>query len=263
MVGVLAGAATDVGWVRDLNEDAVFVGEWLFAIADGMGGQAAGEVASRLVVDALARGDCNSLSGDTLRRLIDSAGRAIGEYARTHPDSHGLGTTVAGFAVIPGPSKLFAVFHIGDSRVYRLAHGRLERLTTDHSEVMEFLAAGTITELEARRHPSRHVLTRALVEGVPPCPEIRMVPAGPGERWLITSDGLTGEVDDADVAAILRSHPSPQECADALIAAALRSGGHDNISVVVADLARSPASLTDLAATAPRNPHRQVKEHTP
>ncbi len=261
MVGVHAGAATDVGRVREVNEDAVLVGEWLFAIADGMGGQAAGEVASRLVVESLARGDCASLSGDSVRQLILDASVAIGDYGRTNPDSHGLGTTVAGFAVIPGPSNLLAVFHVGDSRVYRLNERCLERLTTDHSEVTEFLEAGHVSPEEARHHPSRHVLTRAIVEELPPQPEIRMVPAGPGDRWMIASDGLTGEVEEAEMEAILRRHASPQECADALVSAALAAGGHDNVSVVVADLAFGDDYHGDLAVTAPRAVRRQNEEH--
>lgn len=260
MVGVLAGAATDVGWVRDVNEDAVLVGEWLFAIADGMGGQAAGEVASRLVVDCLAQGDCDALSGDSIRRLIADAAAAIGEYGRRNPDSHGLGTTVAGFAIIPGSSSLFAVFHIGDSRVYRLTDHELEGLTTDHSEVAEFLAAGYITVEEARHHPSRHVLTRAILADSRPQPEIRMVPAHPGDRWMIASDGLTGELEEAELEAILRRHTSPQDCADALVGAALAAGGRDNVSVVVADLSREDAIPGDLAVTAPR-PRTAIEEH--
>lgn len=252
---VRAGAATDVGRVRKVNEDSVLADRTIFVVADGMGGHAAGEVASKIAVDTLS-----SLASAPVRRredvvhALDQANRRILESVARHPEQTGMGTTAAGLAVVnAGGSDHWAVFNVGDSRVYRYVDGRLRLVTVDHSEVRELIDAGVITESEAARHPLRNVVTRSLGSEPAPAPDVWVFPPHPGERFVICSDGLSGEVSLAEIEALVRDLDDPAECAEALVSAAVEAGGRDNVSVVVVALdAADEDGGDDDVDTAPR-----------
>ena len=233
---ITAGAATDVGRVREHNEDAHLVGDRVFAVADGMGGHAAGEVASALAVEALARLDeRDPLTPDDVVAGIDQANDDILASVETHPDRRGMGTTLTGIALVEeAGAERWAVFNVGDSRVYRFVGADLEQLTVDHSEVQELLDAGLITAFEAAIHPARNVITRSLGLMSSPDPDVRLHEPGAAEEvFLLCSDGLSNEVGAGDLAAVLAEESDPQRAAERLCEAANASGGRDNITVVV------------------------------
>ena len=232
------GAATDVGRVRDHNEDALLAEGAVFAVADGMGGHAAGEVASAIAVDTL-RGLTvrDGLVGDDIVAALASANEQMLRSVAAHPEQTGMGTTAAGLAVVTADgSAHWAVFNVGDSRVYRFVDGRLRLVTVDHSEVRELVDAGLITEAEAARHPLRNVVTRALGSASMPAVDLWVSAPQVGERFVICSDGLTGELADDQIAALVANHDDPQEAAVALVGAAVAAGGRDNVTVVVVAL---------------------------
>ncbi len=234
---VRAGAATDVGCHRVLNEDAFLAGRRLFVVADGMGGHAAGDVASRLTIEVLKRADSSDLNLEMLRQSVSEANTIVLDYARANPESQGMGCTVAGVCLVESAGRPhWAVFNLGDSRVYAWDDHRLTQVTTDHSEVQELVDAGKLTSEEARVHPERNVVTRAIGEMPPAVLDLVLVPVIAGQRLLVTTDGLTSEVVDAEIAAILRDARDPQLAAERLIARAIEAGGHDNITVVVVDV---------------------------
>ena len=164
-----------------------------------------------------------------------------------------MGTTVAGLAMTRfAGSPHWAVFNVGDSRVYRFADNHLERMTVDHTEVAELVALGVISEAAAMDHPRRHVVTRALGTDPPPDADLRVFPPVPGERFLICSDGLPLELADASIAAVLAGEPDPQRVANSLVRQAVEAGGRDNVTVVVVDHRLVPQTATD-AETVPRS----------
>ncbi|MDO5503462.1 MAG: protein phosphatase 2C domain-containing protein [Actinomycetia bacterium] len=229
------GAATDVGRVRDHNEDAHLVSERIFAVADGMGGHAAGEVASAIAIEALARAaEVEPLGLDEIVAALGDGHDGILASAQEHPERRGMGTTITGAALVTEQDQLmWAVFNVGDSRVYRFVEDELTQVTVDHSEVQEYVNAGVLSREEAARHPARNVITQSL--GMPADPEadLYVLPTDADLTLVICSDGLNDEVSDADIAGVLREHEDPQDAADALVAAALAAGGHDNVTVVV------------------------------
>jgi serine/threonine protein phosphatase PrpC len=227
------GAATSTGRVRRVNEDSYLVLPPLFAVADGMGGHDAGEVASAVAIDVLARyARGGPLSVDTVLAALDEANRAV----IGRGEAHRMGTTVTGLAslVTPAGSQVM-VFNVGDSRVYRLAGDQFGQLTVDHSEVQELVLAGAITPEQARTHPRRNIVTRALGSDFVVRPDHWLLPPLPGDRYLVCSDGLTGELTDEEILPLLRAG-SQQEAASALVAAADEAGGHDNTTVIVVDV---------------------------
>lgn len=240
--------ATDVGRVRDQNEDAwlaVPAGR-LFAVADGMGGHAAGEVASRLAVETLADAlegappvDPDS-AGSELGRAVLEAGRRIHEQAERVPERRGMGTTVTALRFLEGGQALLV--HVGDSRAYRLRDGGLRRLTRDHTWVQEQLDRGLISEAGARRHPASSVLTRALGTEPRVEPDLVEVDWRPGDVFLLCSDGLTGPVEEGDIARALRDSPDPESAAAELVRLANQGGGPDNVTAVVVRVATEPTS---------------------
>jgi serine/threonine protein phosphatase PrpC len=230
-----AGAATAVGHVREHNEDAYLVRDRVFAVADGMGGHAAGEVASAFAIEAVERlADHDPVTSDLVVAAVADANDRIIEAARADRGRRGMGTTLTGVAVTGSQDgQRWLVFNLGDSRVYRFADGRLGQVTVDHSEVQELVDAGYITSAEASIHPARNVITRSLGLELDPEPDLwELEPVGE-ETFVVCSDGLTGELRDADIARILADSPEPQAAADRLCAAAEESGGRDNITVVV------------------------------
>ena len=232
------GATTDVGRVRAHNEDSALAEGSVFVVADGMGGHAAGEVASGIVVDTMrelvARDD---LTSDDVPRQLLLANERIREAVSAHPEQKGMGTTATGIVLVTaGGSDHWVVFNVGDSRVYRWIDGTLSQLTVDHSEVQELVDAGVITEAEARVHPARNVVTRSLGTDYAYQADTWVLPPYAGERFVICSDGLTNELTDEQVREILQTNPDPQAAADELVRAALESGGKDNVTVVVVNL---------------------------
>ncbi len=236
---VTAAAATDVGRVREHNEDDHAVTDRVWVVADGMGGHAAGEVASRIAAETLSElAFPEQVRAHDVIDQVALAHQRIETAMRQQPSRRGMGTTIAGLARVDEEDEeewRWLVFNVGDSRVYRVTGDELAQVSRDHSEVREVIDAGVITEEEARRHPLRNVITRSLGGGANPAPDHWLLDPQPGERFLICSDGLTGEVCDDDLRAILEAHPSAQDAADALVRAAVEAGGRDNVTVVVVD----------------------------
>ena len=232
------GMATDVGRVRDHNEDSALAEGSIFIVADGMGGHAAGEVASAIVVDALRElaPRCD-LTRDDITAQVDLANERILEAVGTNPEQRGMGTTASGLALIEsGGSWRWFVLNVGDSRVYRFRDGELTQQTVDHSEVQELVDAGIITPEQARVHPARNVVTRCLGNTASHRPDTWELPLRTGERFLACSDGLTNELSDGEMRDILQAHPDPQIVAEELVHAAVAAGGRDNVTVVVVRL---------------------------
>lgn len=228
-------ASTSPGNVRRVNEDSYTAQPPLFAVADGMGGHGAGDLASRLAIEALGGATrMRPLTSEDVLTALDGANRAI----ITYEGARGMGTTITGLAVLetPGGDHLM-VFNVGDSRVYRLSGGRLEQVTVDHSEVQELVNAGVITRDQARVHPRRNIVTRALGTNPPSRIDYWLLPATAGDRYLVCSDGLYSEVPDEHIGSLLANGGSPQSTADALVSAAEVAGGHDNITVIIVDVA--------------------------
>lgn len=246
------GAATDTGRVRQHNEDAALAEGGIFVVADGMGGHAAGEVASGIAVATMrelsARG--NLTADDVTRQLLLANQRILASVA-SHPEQRGMGTTASGIALVTaGGADHWAVFNVGDSRVYRVIGDSLSQVTVDHSEVQELVEAGVITVEEARVHPARNVVTRSLGTDHAFHSDVWVLPPYAGERFVICSDGLTNEVSDARLREILQAHPDPQAAAEELVRAAVEAGGRDNVTVVVVDLEGDVGD--DLSETSPR-----------
>ncbi|HUC15299.1 MAG TPA: Stp1/IreP family PP2C-type Ser/Thr phosphatase [Acidimicrobiales bacterium] len=246
MTKLVVGSATDVGLVRSNNQDQLLVSPGLYAVADGMGGHAAGEVASSTAITALAAAfeATDRHTAGSLEGAAKAANRAVWEQARTNRSMFGMGTTLVALAVVEredGTNGLTAA-HIGDSRLYVYRDGTLKQVTIDHSLVQELIDDGQISEAQAAVHPQRHVLTRAL--GVEPAIEVDIIDLAPrhGDRYLLCSDGLPREVSDDQIAAVLSRFPNPVEAAKELVAVANLRGGNDNITVVVIDVLASETS---------------------
>lgn len=231
-----SGSATHVGLVRSNNEDccAVMPERGLWAVADGMGGHAAGEVASRLVIDALAAVGPATGIADRRAQVIDAVAFAHRRIL-SHGALYGLPMMGATVAVLVIHGHVVNCVWAGDSRIYRLRNGRLQALTRDHSEVALMMDRGLLTPDEARRSPRRHVITRAVGIALDPLPETISDDARPGDRLLVCSDGLTEHLPDARIAAVLSAAPDAQAAADALVAQTLDDGASDNVTVVVVD----------------------------
>lgn len=233
---------THVGHVRARNEDTIGWDEKLgvAVIADGMGGHPAGDVASRIAVDTclavarhetdaghtwLARGDADATG------LVAAADDAIRDHGRRVPETAGLGTTLLIAAIA---DTRLVIAHVGDSRIYRLRAGHLERLTHDQNEAEYARLQGWLTADQARHSPARHQLLQALGSTRPPVPDVVEGACRPGDLLLMCTDGLTGELSDAEIHALLTERGTADEAtADRLVAAALSHGGRDNVSVVL------------------------------
>jgi serine/threonine protein phosphatase PrpC len=229
-VKIEVGSATDIGRVRERNEDSVLVSPPLYVVADGMGGHRGGQVASQVALEAmegLATEGRGSLA-DHVRR----ANRAVWDRSVEDERLSGMGTTLTA-AQIDGASALIA--HVGDSRAYLLHGGSLQQLTTDHTLVARMVKSGEITEAEAEVHPHKNVLTRALGTDEEVEVDEDSIALVDGDRLLLCSDGLTGMVTEDQIQAILENSDQPQQAADRLVKAANRAGGIDNITVVVLD----------------------------
>jgi protein phosphatase len=255
---VLSWAArTDVGHRRAANEDSVIVGLPIFAVADGMGGHAAGDRASAAIANRLSRESGPFAELPALEQAFIDAGAEIDALAEGIP--LGVGTTVTGAALVfdqPDPS--FLVFNIGDSRVYRFERNELSQVTVDHSVVQELVDAGLIAAEDAENHPESNVITRALGFHDEPLPDIWRVPARTGLRLLICSDGLTKELGNERLRLHLAAGMPADETASALVDAALAAGGRDNVTLVIVDVISAPPS-----ARHEENSMQPTLEHQP
>jgi protein phosphatase len=248
---VRVGVATHPGRKRRQNEDAYVAAPPLFAVADGMGGAKAGEVASGLAAAALREGEANGASGEErVTSLIQEANRRVFRRASEDHSASGMGTTMT-VALVEERRIVFG--HVGDSRAYLIREGQLEQLTDDHSLVAELVRSGRLTPEEAEAHPQRSVITRAV--GTEPDVDVDTFALEPavGDLFLICSDGLTDMVDDRTIIeAVERHRDDLEEAARSLVAAANQVGGEDNITVVffepgadAADTAAAPAVQAD------------------
>lgn len=245
VVHLHCGAATDVGRVRQTNEDSYFASPPVFVVADGMGGHQAGEVASAIAVEEFARlaheGYDETRGPEVVAAALREAQRRIQEYGEEHggadDDQWYAGTTVAAALLAAdeeGPKWLLA--NIGDSRIYKLHRGVIDQVSVDHSLVQELLDADEITPEAAAVHPERHVITRALGGPVLRDPDFFVLPLGSAERVMLCSDGVSGMISDDVIADIMRAAQDPRDAAERLVAAAVEAGGEDNATAVVIDV---------------------------
>ncbi|WP_433299600.1 PP2C family protein-serine/threonine phosphatase [Actinoplanes sp. CA-030573] len=227
-------AQSDRGLIRDLNQDSVYAGPRLLAVADGMGGMAAGDVASNIVIAAMAPLD-EDVPGDALvdalRHAVGQANQHLRDTVDANPQLEGMGTTLT--AVLFSGSK-FGMVHIGDSRAYLLRKGEFAQITKDDTYVQMLVDEGRVSPEEASSHPQRSLLTRAL-DGRDIDPEYSVRQVLAGDRYLICSDGLSGVVSADTIGQTMREIADPQACVERLVQLALRGGGPDNITVVIAD----------------------------
>lgn len=227
------GSRTDVGTVREQNEDSLIVAPPLFVVADGMGGHEAGEIASEIAVETIQQAAPEHPDAEDLGKAVELANRAIIDAALSGRGKPGMGTTCTACML---EERRLVIAQVGDSRAYLMHGGTLSQLTRDHSLMANMIEAGQITPEEARFHPNRSVITRALGNDPDTTPDLYEINVEAGDRLLVCSDGLTAMVEDADVAEIMKKHADPQKCAIALVNAAIAAGGADNVTVIVADV---------------------------
>ncbi|MEP6298913.1 MAG: PP2C family serine/threonine-protein phosphatase, partial [Ilumatobacter sp.] len=261
------GAGTHPGQIRPENEDTLHASNGIYVVADGMGGHEAGEIASALAVERIRDVLIAEDLAPTAERVVEAISDANGDIFRAaiaNPGQAGMGTTVTAIAVIEDPMagrgapniddndgldldkvtpivprdqpEALVLANVGDSRTYLYRHGRLRRVTIDHSYVQELVSTGHITDDEARTHPRRNIITRAL--GIEPDVKVDWwtLPLVRGDRFVLCSDGLVDEVPDNEISEVLRSNPDPQTAVDLLIAMANAAGGRDNVTVIIVDV---------------------------
>jgi len=236
MVDLRIAASTHPGLIRDHNEDAYVAGKRLVAVADGVGGEAAGEVASALTAAALEplnKGRIPRQPMEVLRSAVEEASRDIKRSIVNNPEQHGMATTVTAL-LFTGDEVTIA--HIGDSRAYLLRDGEFTQLTRDDTYVQVLIEQGSIEEAEVRTHPYRSMVTR-VVSGQPVEAKLTTRPVAVGDRYLVCSDGLPDAAAAEDIAAIVREVTDPEECTAQLVDLALKGGGPDNVTTVIADVA--------------------------
>lgn len=243
------GLATDTGRLRQQNEDAAHAGPGVYVVADGMGGHNAGEVASAIAVSALREAyPARAADAGSFVAEIEGINAAIHRSAAVDRDRRGMGTTLAALAVVPPPTVAddgaatlaegasAVVANVGDSRTYLMRDGSLRQVSVDHSYVQELLTEGLINADEARTHARRNIVTRALGIEDRVAVDSWTIPLVSGDRFVLCSDGLVDEVDDAEILSTLRDEPDPERAAARLVAAANSHGGRDNVTVVVVDV---------------------------
>ena len=227
------GCRSDVGLVRSHNEDSFLVRTPLFVVSDGMGGHAAGEVASSIAVETIGAQAPAEPDDILLGAAVEAANRAVIKGAEDGRGKPGMGCTATSVLI---KGDRMAVAHVGDSRAYLLHDGKLVRVTHDHSFVEELVDAGQITEDEARVHPSRSVITRALGSDPEMYADHFTLDVHNGDRVILCSDGLSSMIDDSEIELLAVSSATPQAAADKLVSAALTAGGSDNVTVLVIDI---------------------------
>lgn len=227
------GSRTEIGNVREHNEDSLTVLPPLFAVADGMGGHEAGEVASEITINTLNDLAPQSADAEALARAVVAANLNVIKAPSQGVGREGMGTTLTA-AILE--KECLVIAQVGDSRAYLLHNGSLQQLTRDHSLMADMIEAGQLTEAEARVHPNRSVITRAIGSDPHMQPDLYELNVETGDRLLLCSDGICGMIEDHEIASIMRQAPSAQSCADQLVEAALAAGGFDNATAVVVDV---------------------------
>jgi protein phosphatase len=248
MLTIRHGVATDTGNVRAQNEDAFFASSTLFAVADGMGGHNAGEVASSLTTQLLGALPQGAVSTpEAFVEVVQQINQSIYEAATATTEQRGMGTTLTALTVVANddgaepPHMVLA--NVGDSRAYLLRDGQLRQLSVDHSYVQELVTEGLLTADEARTHPRRNIVTRALGIDIAVSVDSSVIPIIAGDRFMLCSDGLVDEVPPSEIESLCLLQANPGDAANALVAAAKKHGGRDNITVIVID-ALSPAAMS-------------------
>ena len=248
------GAASHVGKVRAVNEDSYLAVGRVGVVADGMGGHAAGDVASAVTIDVFRRlAEADEITAESVRVAVTAANDAVLAQAAQAPELSGMGTTLTGIALVDyAGSPHWMVFNVGDSRVYRIDATGAAQLTVDHSEVAELVSLGRITAEEAVTHPLRSIVTRALGSDPGPDADVWIFPTDPaGETFVLCSDGVTNELADDVIARLVTSSPSAEVAAERVVTAAVDHGGRDNATAVVVASVGAVVH-DDLADTAPR-----------
>ncbi|CAN5333016.1 hypothetical protein BH20ACT13_BH20ACT13_03970 [soil metagenome] len=236
-----AAVVTDTGKRRLGNEDAYVFEPPLFAIADGMGGARAGEIAADLAASALEEASAETREATQLATIIAEANRRVWERSRADPATAGMGTTVT-IALVDAPAGTISFGHVGDSRAYRLRDGALEQVTTDHSLVAELVESGVLTPEEAERHPQRSAITKAVGTEPSVDADVFTLEILPGDLFLLCSDGLSDMLSEEQITSGIESADrNPEAAGDALVAAANARGGEDNITVVLFEIADDEA----------------------
>lgn len=245
MITVTFGAISDTGKLRNANEDSFLASEHLLAVADGMGGHNAGEVASAMAVQLLQDAASQPIeSPESFSDLISTINHAIFTAATGASDQRGMGTTLTAIAVAGStPSdEHVVVINVGDSRTYLLRKGELRQITIDHSYVQELVSEGVISADDARTHPRRNIVTRALGIDSRVIADSWTLPIVDGDRYVLCSDGLVDEISNEEILAILMENADPQRAAECLLAAANDRGGRDNVTVIVVEVRTSDES---------------------
>jgi serine/threonine protein phosphatase PrpC len=245
VVELHCGASTDVGLVREANQDAFFASAPVFVVADGMGGHQGGEIASAIVVEEFARlavdGYDTTRAPEIVNAVLAESQRRIREYGDEHraegePDWYAGTTVVAALLCEDHEGPKWLLVNLGDSRAYKLDERTFEQVSVDHSVVQELVDAGEIAAESAATHPDRHVITRALGGPVLGEPDFFVLPFSSAPRLVLCSDGVSGMIPDDEIERILREVADPRDAADLVVAAALAAGGQDNATAVVVDV---------------------------
>ncbi len=235
-------ARSDLGRVRSVNEDSLILAPdlRLFGVCDGMGGHAAGEVASSIAAKVLSQEIANAADSPSkaLRRAIATADERVFRDQEQHVQRRGMGTTVSALWLVPDPSPRGLIGHVGDSRIYRHHQGELQQLTVDHSPVFRLFQSGLLDKDEMLTHPYKHLLDRAL--GLQPPVDVDVFPVDleVGDVFLICTDGLTDMLVDQEIHDVLKSHKLLSRVADQLVSRANQQGGMDNISLILIEIAQ-------------------------
>ena len=248
MLTLAIGAATDTGNLRGQNEDSHIAQQGLFAVADGMGGHNAGEVASAMAIEYLRGVALGGVaSAEAFAQVVRDLNNAIFSAATATTDQRGMGTTLTAAALLDSTSETdqpsqIVIANVGDSRTYLLRSGELRQLSVDHSYVQELVTEGLLTIDEARTHPRRNIVTRALGIDAQVSVDTWTIPMFDGDRFMLCSDGLVDEVPLGELTAMMREHTTPQQVAERLVTAAKWHGGRDNITVIVLDVSINAAT---------------------
>ncbi|MGK2927974.1 MAG: Stp1/IreP family PP2C-type Ser/Thr phosphatase [Acidimicrobiales bacterium] len=241
------GGATDVGQLRSANQDSMLLGPDIFVVADGMGGHQGGEVASALAIETVSDRAVGSDVGELIT-AVEDANETVFERSTQDPALSGMGTTFVGIAIVEvdGEERL-GIVNVGDSRAYQLSSGQLAQITDDHSLVGELVRDGRLSREDARTHPQKNIVTRAVgIDEQVQVDDFVVIPHT-GDRYLLCSDGLTDEVEEGDIAVVLRTIDDPDEAAQELVRRANEHGGRDNITIVIVDVV-DDGGMSDRAA---------------
>lgn len=258
MITVTFGVVSDTGKLRNANEDSYLVGERLLAVADGMGGHNAGEVASAMAVQLLHQATSRQIeSPESFTELVSSINDAIFTAATGTTEQRGMGTTLTAISITGSTSidEHVVVVNVGDSRTYLVREGELRQITVDHSYVQELVSEGVISADEARTHPRRNIVTRALGIDSRVIADSWTLPIVSGDRYVLCSDGLVDEISNEEILAVVLQNSDPQRAAECLVAAANDRGGRDNVTVIIVDMRFSDELvLTPNTAVSPSDP---------